>query len=142
MILFFVEERQNVLSDLDFFIVQQLDEKFKEIMMKKRGIFVYIYIDNYLCYYFVCSYLLVVVYRGVFLNYLYMYCCVIFIKKIKVFDFILYIIVVKYSIVGSIFIINICKFILKLILFFFLNCIVILLVILYYIYYLLKLFNF
>lgn len=97
--------------------------------MKKRGIFVYIYIDNYLCYYFVCSYLSVVVYRGVFSNYLYMYCRVIFIKKIKVFDFILYIIVVKYSIEGSIFIINICKFILKLILFFFLNCIVILLVI-------------
>lgn len=85
MILFFVEERQNVLSDLDFFIVQQLDEKFKEIMMKKRGIYVNIYIDNYLFYYFVCSYL--VVYRGVFLNYLYMNCYVIFIKLREISSF-------------------------------------------------------
>lgn len=37
MILLFVEERQNAPSDLDSLTAQQLDEKFKEIMMKKRG---------------------------------------------------------------------------------------------------------
>lgn len=37
----FLEERQNAPSDLDSLSAQQLDEKFKEIMMKKRGIYVY-----------------------------------------------------------------------------------------------------
>lgn len=45
MILLFVEERQNAPSDLDSLTAQQLDEKFKEIMMKKRGTSVYIYTD-------------------------------------------------------------------------------------------------
>lgn len=109
MILLFVEERQNAPSDLDSLTAQQLDEKFKEIMMKKRGTSVYIYTDNYSCYHFVCSHLPVVVHRGVFPNHLYMYCRVTLIKKIKVLDFTLYIIAVKYSIVGSILIINTCK---------------------------------
>lgn len=109
MILLFVEERQNAPSDLDSLTAQQLDEKFKEIMMKKRGTSVYIYTDNYSCYHFVCSHLPVVVHRGVFPNQLYMYCRVTLIKKIKVLDFTLYIIAVKYSIVGSILIINTCK---------------------------------
>lgn len=109
MILLFVEERQNAPSDLDSLTAQQLDEKFKEIMMKKRGTSVYIYTDNYSWYHFVCSHLPVVVHRGVFPNHLYMYCRVTLIKKIKVLDFTLYIIAVKYSIVGSILIINTCK---------------------------------
>lgn len=37
----FLEERQNAPSDLDSLTAQQLDEKFKEIMMKKRGTYVY-----------------------------------------------------------------------------------------------------
>lgn len=115
MILLFVEERQNAPSDLDSLTAQQLDEKFKEIMMKKRGTSVYIYTDNYSCYHFVCSHLPVVVHRGVFPNHLYMYCRVTLIKKIKVLDFTLYIIAVKYSIEGSILIINTCKLTLKLI---------------------------
>lgn len=141
MILLFVEERQNAPSDLDSLTAQQLDEKFKEIMMKKRGTSVYIYTDNYSCYHFVCSHLPVVVHRGVFTNHLYMYCRVTLIKKIKVLDFTLYIIAVKYSIVGSILIINTCKLTLKLISPPPPNCIVTLLVIPYYIYYLSKLFN-
>lgn len=34
---YFVEERLNAPSDLDSLSAQQVDEKFKEIMRKKRG---------------------------------------------------------------------------------------------------------
>lgn len=78
MILLFVEERQNAPSDLDSLTAQQLDEKFKEIMMKKRGTYVNIYIDNYSFYHSVCSHL--VVHRGVSPNHLYMNCHVTLIK--------------------------------------------------------------
>lgn len=78
MILLFVEERQNAPSDLDSLTAQQLDEKFKEIMMKKRGTYVNIYIDNYSFYHSVCSHLVVL--RGVSPNHLYMNCHVTLIK--------------------------------------------------------------
>lgn len=82
MILLFVEERQNAPSDLDSLTAQQLDEKFKEIMMKKRGTYVNIYIHNYSFYHSVCSHL--VVHRGVSLNHLYMNCLVTLIKLIEI----------------------------------------------------------
>lgn len=82
MILLFVEERQNAPSDLDSLTAQQLDEKFKEIMMKKRGTYVNIYIDNYSFYHSVCSHL--VVHRGVSPNHLYMNCLVTLIKLIEI----------------------------------------------------------
>lgn len=123
MILLFVEERQNAPSDLDSLTAQQLDEKFKEIMMKKRGTYVNIYIDNYSFYHSVCSHL--VVHRGVSPNHLYMNCLVTLIKLIeissslskkkKVLDLIYIVHTVKYSIVGSIFIMNTCTLTLKLI---------------------------
>lgn len=108
---------------------------------EEKRYFCNIYTDNYSCYHFVCSHLPVVVHGGVFPNHLYMYCRVTLIKKIKVLDFTLYIIAVKYSIEGSILIINTCKLTLKLISPPPPNCIVTLLVIPYYIYYLSKLFN-
>lgn len=82
MILLFVEERQNAPSDLDSLTAQQLDEKFKEIMMKKRGTYVNIYVDNYSFYHSVCSHL--VVHRGVSPNHLYMNCLVTLIKLIEI----------------------------------------------------------
>lgn len=123
MILLFVEERQNAPSDLDSLTAQQLDEKFKEIMMKKRGTYVNIYIDNYSFYHSVCSHL--VVHRGVFPNHLYMNCLVTLIKLIeissslskkkKVLDLIYIVHTVNNSIVESIFIMNTCTLTLKLI---------------------------
>lgn len=76
----FLEERQNAPSDLDSLSAQQLDEKFKEIMMKKRGNYVYIYIHGQL---FTTLYAVSVVHMGFLLNHLYMYCHVTLIKLIE-----------------------------------------------------------
>lgn len=122
MILLFVEERQNAPSDLDSLTAQQLDEKFKEIMMKKRGTYVNIYIDNYSFYHSVCSHL--VVHRGVSPNHLYMNCHVTLIKLREISSSLskkkgswlnLHCPYSKYSIVESIFIMNTCTLTLKLI---------------------------
>lgn len=136
MILLFVEERQNAPSDLDSLTAQQLDEKFKEIMMKKRGTYVNIYIDNYSFYHSVCSHLLV--HRGVSPNHLYMNCHVTLIKLREISSSLskkkgswlnLHCTYSKIQYRGSIFIMNTCTLTLKLISPPSPNCIVTLLVI-------------
>ena len=47
---YFVEERLNAPSDLDSLSAQQVDEKFKEIMRKKRGAQFFFHFNNTLYY--------------------------------------------------------------------------------------------